>query len=574
MSEYFSQQRERHMALLQRYRRALNSGDLATLAAILREAEDDSTLESLLLAIHDYYHQLEQSAPTQTELSNAFQLVARLGANAGVEQSAPALSHQRFSPPATSADKEAPTNISTNQPPVLSQPGSQRPAPLPVSGTRRRGRAWLSTLAAVLVVALLFSGFLLVFNHQRNLTPNARPTTTSHTTPGTITATSLPASVHLLIELYLERSNNTLRVAALQTSGGEVAWSYTLAPRNVVGLGAAIYPGMYQLTVHDGVVYVAIAGHIYALQARTGTLLWQHDLHLEKPAGVNSTSSIAVDQGMLYLAYANDKGQSTLYALNTQSGNQVWTHAIGSSQTFAASNGMVYIEIDSVDLSKSGSVTALRGSDGTVLWTYPTTPLAMIVVNNVLYIQSAHQQVAADHGGNSQYHPLLALDATRGQKLWATTLVNDNPTTLVFSHNLLILYRMNFQPQSTMFCAYHSSDGSLAWCTSSPQGPWDENTSNSFATDNALFVSYAQGADSTQSQANPTAVVQKLNPQNGHAFWTRKFSGYATPSALVAFQGTLYVWLDRQILALNPANGHTLWQTPGNGTMLALAASF
>jgi outer membrane protein assembly factor BamB len=420
---------------------------------------------------------------------------------------------------------------------------------------QRQKFRWLQSLAAVLIVGALVSGFLLVFASYH----------TTHT-GGHVQAkptTSTPTSANLLIASYTQNDGYTM-IDALQADTGARVWTYTTRQKNASP----------QIILSNQVVYMATNGLVEALHAQTGKLIWQKDLHLGMVSGIaGGTSSITFDHGMLYLAFAQTStGGDNLYAFNAQNGTLMWHHVIGVDQTFTANNGIVYLEVSSNDVYTPGSVTALRGSDGHFLWSYTTDPIAMLVANNVLYVQSAHQQTPSDQGGNKQYKLLLALNATNGHLLWSVNVDNDGPSSLVFSNNLVILYRTITQPNAAEFCAYRSSNGSRAWCTSGKEGVWDANTSSYLVASGTLYVSFNTAPNATIQSDPTTTTVEALNPQTGRAYWSKTVAAGISYATLTELRGMLYLSQNRNIVALDTNDGHTLWQIRENGFLQILVA--
>jgi hypothetical protein len=88
--------------------------------------------------------------------------------------------------------------------------------------------------------------------------------------------------------------------------------------------------------VAKGVVYVGSSdGKLYALNARTGALLWSYTT----AGGVDST---AVSNGVVYFG---SNGDHSVYALNASTGAKLWSYTTGGYvvSSPAVSNGVIYI---------------------------------------------------------------------------------------------------------------------------------------------------------------------------------------------------------------------------------------
>jgi hypothetical protein len=110
------------------------------------------------------------------------------------------------------------------------------------------------------------------------------------------------------------------------------------------------------------VVYVTDdSSHLYALQAATGRLLWRFDGGADQPFNGRTTQP-AIVNGTVYVA-----GPDALYAIRATDGKLLWrvsrsqTHVPGVEQPLVM-DGAVYVA------EGMGDVTAVRVSDGSVLW--------------------------------------------------------------------------------------------------------------------------------------------------------------------------------------------------------------
>jgi len=126
------------------------------------------------------------------------------------------------------------------------------------------------------------------------------------------------------------------------------AWSVTLP-------GEASYP----LIVNGMVFVTANDGKLYALRQATGATLWSHDLG----GTYASFTSAAYDRGQTFAL--NFDG--LLRAFDPETGNVNWSAQLPSyfyDTAPAAVDGVVYV-------NGAGVVSAVRESDGHVLWTRP-----------------------------------------------------------------------------------------------------------------------------------------------------------------------------------------------------------
>lgn len=169
----------------------------------------------------------------------------------------------------------------------------------------------------------------------------------------------------------------SLTLYAVNARTGALLWQSPL------GVSHSDCEGSYPPAVSNGVVYVGSCYGMYALNAGTGAKLWQNaDVGsvISNPLYANGA---AVANGMVYLA----GGGGNVYALNASTGALVWefSTAYGTYGSPALADGAVYVApID-------GVVYALDPATGAVLWMSARTPSTEIVgppssANGVVYI--------------------------------------------------------------------------------------------------------------------------------------------------------------------------------------------
>ena len=160
----------------------------------------------------------------------------------------------------------------------------------------------------------------------------------------------------------------------------------------------------YTPTIVNNVLYIAGGGStLYAINARTGSVIWQTKPQLLQNA--NHLYSPTVVNGMVY--FASDNG--TLAAFDARTSKLLWSFSSQSvANSFAQdsptySNGIIYFG------SHSGSVYALDARTGKTIWsTFTGGYTGVAVANGVVYAAS-----------NTQ---LFALNASTGATLWVGTI--------------------------------------------------------------------------------------------------------------------------------------------------------
>jgi outer membrane protein assembly factor BamB len=473
-----------------------------------------------------------------------------------------------------------------------------------MTGRQKLPRAWRYAIiggSVLLVFAVIIAGLLTFANQKASPSPRIvpKPTIGASTIPTTIprettlptpVATPIPApafsdqTVNITIagsvaylstsDYYTSTSNSA--VLALRTSGGTLLWHQKIK-------GSAEQAPL----VANGVVYVTSyvnpngPAHVYALRASDGSLLWRYS-----NTNYSYLSLSTSDSNVVYVA-----SQDGISALNTSNGASLWHYAAndtGSTSPLEI-NGTVYFSSSSDN--GSGTLYALRATDGSSIWQYKTgsytyTPL---VANGVVYTNS--------DGGT-----LAALRASDGHQLWKRTI----DANLVQSPQLVngVLYTTTtkiLEPPA----AYNTSPlqgatdiGTLLWNTfqsahAVPAIPNKEGISSVYAvraSDGAILWHYALngGANSWASwfsvvngvvyasdsvPTNNTAAgdLFALQSSNGSVLWRDKLN--TSPSGTLLANGIIYLSssgdLSGTVYAVRASDGTLLWDYPIAGTMYA-----
>lgn len=150
--------------------------------------------------------------------------------------------------------------------------------------------------------------------------------------------------------LMLEGFSNLNEIAALWSSNGSAAWTYST---NGAIYGSPAYANGHFLVGSWG-------GTAYSLSTQ-GTLNWEHNL-----TTFSFLSSPVEAQGVSYFAATNGE----LFALNNSTGTTLWTDNLSGGiegSPVIGSNGILYIGTEAND------VYALDATTGSVLWKAVTT---------------------------------------------------------------------------------------------------------------------------------------------------------------------------------------------------------
>ena len=267
----------------------------------------------------------------------------------------------------------------------------------------------VSFSVVILLITVLFAGAVTVpaaaqydtmqyqYNaqHTGDYSPVAGPVSPNGQLKWSFTAGSVVISCPAIANgvVYVGSADGNLY--ALNATTGTQLWNYT------VDLGYS------SPAVVNGVVYVGSEdGNVYALNATTGTQLWNFTTVWNNQNGNSIESSPAVANGVVYVGSLDNN----VYALNATTGAKVWNYTTGSAvwPSPAVSNGVVYVG------SNNGNVYAINATTGTKLWNYTAGRLVWsspAIANGIVY--------AGSDDGN-----LYAINATTGTELWNYTTGN------------------------------------------------------------------------------------------------------------------------------------------------------
>lgn len=154
-----------------------------------------------------------------------------------------------------------------------------------------------------------------------------------------------------------------------------MAWTYKVD----VDRGAEATP-----LVVDGVMYTTGAYSIvYALNAKTGELVWKYDPEVPRSKSGNAccdvvNRGVAISGGKVFVAAFDGR----MIALDAKSGKKIWEvdASDGSGRTFAltgaplAIKDKVIIGSGGAEFNARGSVSAFNAADGKLAWRWYTVP--------------------------------------------------------------------------------------------------------------------------------------------------------------------------------------------------------
>lgn len=537
MSDFPTPFEQRYTQVLYRYTSALERGDIEIVAAILRDAEQDQHLEQLVLNANMLYQRKNSIAVSRNEVEQGQAMLLNTFTSYESEES------QEGTGIYSSEKLPVPVNGHVN-----TQKGRQQPMQDITSAklqkqqvTTRRLRlhsisTFIQTLAAVLVVGILLSGFALLFASRHNIT------TGSGIFGGGNGHATLSHSI-------LVTSTDDGTIYGTRPDTGAVAWHYAT--------GRSLVNGSSTFTVQGQVVYFAARGQMYALRATSGTLLWHKNLDYPK-AELTNYFHIVVDQGIVYVSGQTDGfgiPGGIIYALHERDGAILWQYQSYSDPLLAVHNGVVYAK-RVLDDQGNMAVQALRGSDGKYLWHYNTEVISVVADDTAVYVYSGHPlNVPGETPPTTkkQNKTLLALN-TKGVLLWSKLVVSNGVSPIIMTGNVVILGGIGEDMNIHYLCAYSTSNGSQIWSIQNGALYTNLGATPHAVVNNIIYSSYP-----TASTSN-TVHVESRNVRDGSLRWSSDIVSNLDVYDLVVINRAVYANVGHRIYALDADNGHIHWQ--------------
>ena len=295
-------------------------------------------------------------------------------------------------------------------------------------------------------------------------------------------------------------------------------------------------------SVANGIVYEGSNnGYVYALNAATGSLIWQYY------GGASSVeSSPAIIGGIVYVGYLWDGHNGYVVALNATNGALIWRFATNSGMESSPTvvDGVVYIG------SWYGYVYALNATNGALIWSLLTGgPVfsSPALVNGVVYVGSG--------GGGYVY----ALNAANGAIIWAFHTGSE-----VYSSPAIVNNVVYVGSDDGKVYALRTSDGSEIWQANIGVG--DHADDSPAVAGGIVYFGSRNG-------------YYAFNATNGSQIWfftspysPRDFTGYVYSSPAVAGNVVYYGSLDGYVFALNAFSGSMIWSYRTGGFLFASPA--
>jgi len=598
-----------------RYLAAMERGDADALAAILREANDDPTLERLILALHEVYDEVDATEPTFDEVAQAQASLKQYGAAEAIEATVASANGNAQPTVGAAAESRATAtgiadvfgaadivarNGATHTPSHAVGPTRQTAQPIPF-WRRLAGQSPHADATALGDEIIMdtrdipddTSG-LSSADQQTSVATSEAPsdvrranTTTTRrrsrgwlrVAQGLVAAVIVVALVGAFLTIFQRLGGSQPHgtsgqgtpaataphyafagswdgvITALSPDTGGVIWRYTTGTR---------YPIAF-LVAQNGTLYAADGYSdsptiIWALNVKDGALLWKKQIG----AFGGFPYPFLVDQGVII----TDSSHGTI-ALRGSDGAQLWNASYGQLNTAGDGVAYVWFETHSLPTSVTDTSTthemlrALRVTDGKTLWQLDggnNQPMVEAITPQVAYV--------AYYGGNAP-SVLKAVNDRTGVQIWQTRF--NNLFQVVASDGSSVYTT----PYGNQFCRWDLSKQRQVWCLPSLAAEAYG------AANGALYLARIDG-----DNVNNYMSVGALNSASGKQLWYQRLGKIANvdtssnPGGLsiggvnpvmVVQQQYLFIATTQGVWAARASDGHFLWHTLTNDVYTSIA---
>ncbi|WP_405716685.1 MULTISPECIES: protein kinase domain-containing protein [unclassified Streptomyces] len=300
----------------------------------------------------------------------------------------------------------------------------------------------------------------------------------------------------------------------------------------------------------DGKVYFGDqGGTLHALDTAGGTQMWKYD-------GLQGARPVTIADGAVY-AFSGATG--ALHSVDADTGDRRWSFKIDDASTGAAPKGTEY-GITNVAAAKKTvylltlpwpkgqpALYALDAETGEELWNRPVSPglsTALTVADGVIY---------CGLGGKDYENYLYALDADTGDQLWRIKTGGSNRGKVT---SLSVAERtVYFGSEEGTFYAADASSGEVRWKyqSKSKDAEWNGPP---LVADGVVYASVKARFNTDDSAGR----VYAFTASSGKRLWEFGTTGAASPPVLTG--GALHFSDAGTLRALDPRTGKSLGEAP------------
>ena len=558
---------QRRLRALYHYVTAMESGDLESIASLLRAAEQDAVLDRMFQEIDMHYQ--DQMVVQPGELAAVHELTEQLFMQelerVQALQNGKQKQTRKIKPVFKLSQERVQETMKYRPKPFIDEveiddmPRAQRSDPKP---RRKRYAHLLQMVAAVLLVGGLLAAFLLLFASRSQ----------SHNSQVASHIQTQPSGIFIAVSRTWGNSPSaTFRAYGLRATSNTPIWSTSLAQ--------AAYVAPSSIVIQGQVAYISITNNVFALQTDNGKLLWRQTM----PSSALSNLTLQVKGDILIASGQDTNYIASLYRLKELDGSVLWHYQTGGDTAFAIDNGIIYTgkdegaDVFTPDPGAMRSLVALNATNGNVIWSHSNVyPLGITAQNGTLYVQN---MAAGNVGSDKRY--FLSVWTSNGKQLWSKIGPMQEPMPVAIDGSLFVI------DIGGNLCAYRTGNGQQVWCTHNPTQTFPSGNKTitedlSYAScvpqNGVLYATYSTSIVNTSTQQESNAsFLQALNIQTGTVIWTHKVGSSNSSGThredvgpqfdtlnhnpILLSQNALSIVSGASIYTFSLADGQQLWQS-------------
>ena len=248
-------------------------------------------------------------------------------------------------------------------------------------------------------------------------------------------------------------------VICLEASNGKEIWRFRTDSRYVEGNGDG--PRSTPTVDGDSVFVLSAKGRLYALHAKSGEKLWEHNFVKEFGSSIPTwgfTTSALVENDFLLVEVGGEAGKS-IVAFHKETGDVVWT----SHTDAPAYSSPIAITVDGIRqviFLTSKTLLSISPTDGKSYWTYPWLTHNGINVATPIFIPEDKIFISASYDkGAALVRMKAAQDAVEVEEVWKNRVMKNHFNSSVLWGNYLYGF------DNTILRCIEANTGAKQWAT-------------------------------------------------------------------------------------------------------------
>ncbi len=253
------------------------------------------------------------------------------------------------------------------------------------------------------------------------------------------------------------------RILCFQESDGRLVWQHEYASIYKIGYSAG---PRASITVHGDTAYALGAmGHLHALQANSGQVIWQRDLNkdyeISMPIWGISASPLVYEE--LIFVHIGAADGASVVALDRNTGKEVW-RALNDRAQYSAPIMIRQSQQDVLVIWTGDHIAGLAPKTGKVFWKIPFVPIKMPIGVPTPVVDGERLFITSFYDGSMMLH--IPSDKLVAEKLWAVRGQDEKSTLALHSMIGSPIFRNGYiygVDSYGQFRCLDAKDGSRLW---------------------------------------------------------------------------------------------------------------